>query len=332
MAEVNISQHYSDTSGYISSLKSELDDKIDDLKSSLSSISLSHPWRSLIEDAIEVDLPGDWVKATTVAQNALQYTPVASRDLLGAQSGADNTHVWEGEELNVLEDKLIEITQAYSYSEIKNIDGLLIGQALLDSLVEKEQGARSRTMNDAYALLNRYPTANTLGNTEWLETRFGYAVEDGLRELYIGLFDLAQASAKWSMAKQVEIEEIHSSFTASYNKLLDGLVRANIAAYHGEVDANIAKLNANIKKLEAEIQVNDMKSEEMLTEKNLLVEQKNKRLLEYVSSHKNAMSSALSTFYANVDGSKALGDAYRSIAAAYSQRYTSVVLGKQTTG
>lgn len=329
--EVNLSGLSSSTNSSIDGLKADVNSTIRDLESYLSSVTVySDMPSSFLADVTKISFDG--IDRAIDIIGDISYDLVETRELMPDSEDMEVTHTFNSPELDAIEGQLLSLISTAGTDNIKNISSCFLSDSDISTIESSYEKQRNIELNFKTSALDMYPTPDTVANTEWIRLRNSYSLKDFKKELYANLFELAQKTSDWVGKQAIHVEEIHADFTSSYNSLLNGLVDANIAAYHAEVKANIANLKNEITKRDAIVDINSMKAKQKTSETQLLVEQESARLTEYTRHYAGAMKNSLASLDTNIGISKAVSGSYKSMLSAHAQRYSGVVLGRQTSG
>lgn len=325
---IQMASQASHTGASIDSLKSDIDDQLRDLIEINRDITSYGALTSSFFAEVS-DISFDNIdKAINIVEN-ITYDTVPTRSLIDASTEPDYGHVFISPDLDIIEDKLIGLVSSAGSETLKDVSAAFISNANISSIEHAYMNFKRASLNRTTAIIERYTTQSTHANSTWLSDRKSMRESDFKRELYIALFEAAQGTARWAAKNATTIEDIHSSFTASYNSLLSSLVDANVKAYKAEVSSNIANFTAQIEKASAEIDINKMRAEGQQAELKLKVKQENARKDEYIKHYSSAMSSTLNNLDANIATSKSIALGYKATLAAHTQRYGDVVIGRQ---
>ena len=267
-------------------------------------------------------------KAVSLIEN-ITYETVPTRDLIGGSTSPDYGHVFLSTDLDTIEDKLLSIVASAGSDTVKDISAAFLSDTDIASMESAYLQFKATSLNRLTTILTTYPTADMASNIEWIGLRNAMGVSDFKKKLYIELFKVAQGTAEWAAKNVVNIEELHASFTASYNQFLSSMVDTNIATYKAEVSANIADFTNQVKKVGAVIDINKMKASEKEAELSLKVKQETSRESTYAKHYSSAMGNTLSSLEANIAVRQSVAGSYKAILAAQSQRYSDIIIGRQ---
>jgi len=267
-------------------------------------------------------------KAVSLIEN-ITYETVPTRDLIGGNTSPDYGHVFLSTDLDTIEDKLLSIVASAGSDTVKDISAAFLSDTDIASMESAYLQFKASSLNRLTTILTTYPTADIASNIEWIGLRNAMGVSDFKKKLYVELFKVAQGTAEWAAKNVVNVEELHASFTASYNQFLSSMVDTNVATYKAEVSANIADFTNQIKKAGAEIDINKMKASEKEAELSLKVKQETSRESTYAKHYSSAMGNTLSSLEASIAASQSVAGSYKAILAAQSQRYSDIIIGRQ---
>lgn len=327
--EVNLTQLGNNTGAEIDNLKRDVYSKISDLERFLRDV-VTYPGMRKNFLAEVTDITFDGIKKAEDLISTVGYTPVPTRDLMpDSSSSMGKGHTFISPQLDNMENNLVSILVNAGSENIKDISSAFLSDADIAKIEQAYFEYREIAASKYNYLLGKYPTADMIGNMDWLNQKDVFIRNDFKKELYGELFRLAQGTTDWVGKQAIKIEDLHAKFTASYNSVLDKLVAANVAAYHAEVKANIAVLENDIAKANAEIDINTMRFEQRSGELSLSIRQEVARMGAYATNFSAAMSTSMVGLRSNVSTSKSVSDAYASVLASQTSRFSGVVLGRQ---
>ena len=323
----------SSTSNYIEDVAKELDDKINDIVRSVQRASYgSAPINDYIPDSLKRKIDDFTYDEVTKAIDLLEdiyYEKVPTRDLMPEDTVAEKGHVFISPALDAIEERLAEIIDSGTTGEVKEVEASMLTQEAIDGLNLYLDSFRAKIDNMKLAMLNMYPTQDISGNEDWLRLISTYFRDDLNSDVYVALADLAQSAYQWAVSKGVTAEQLHSSFTASYNDLVTGMVDANAKAYHAEVMAGISNLENQLTKIDAELDIKSFEIDSQRTEYELNVKQYIGRLDQYVSDYTSDLSTNSAQLATRISGMKAVAEAYERLFTSYSQGFGAVSVGRQ---
>jgi hypothetical protein len=254
------------------------------------------------------------------------FTPLDQRALVDINQDKSTKHVFISPSLDAAEQACILAANAGGTGSMKFNSGVFLDNAMREALRAGQERADNRDRNDYIALLDRYASSDHVGNRAWLDQQHEYKRKDRDRNVYTTLFSMAQDNVDWAYKKGIQIEALHESFTARYNRLFLDITQANITAYKAEVQGNIAELEGQLKNVDAQMTVEKLKFKVESTEWQLKVDQANSRMQAYVSEYQGKMNRNLKMISTRMIGGQNIAEGYKSIYSAYSSLYSGVSL------
>lgn len=254
------------------------------------------------------------------------FTPLGQQELVDTSQDKSTKHVFISPSLDSAEQACILAANAGGTGNMKFNSGVFLDNAMREALRAGQERADNRDRNDYITLLNRYASSDHEANVAWLEQQHQYKREDRDRNVYSTLFAMAQENVDWAFKKGIQIEALHESFTARYNRLFLDITQANIAAYKAEVKGNIAELEGELKKVDAQMSVEKLKFKVESTEWQLKVDQANSRMQAYVTEYEGKMNRNLKMIATRMIGGQNIAEGYKSVYSAYSSLYSGVSL------
>jgi hypothetical protein len=256
----------------------------------------------------------------------VRFDPIRQQDLLENDIQRSKKHVFISPSLDSAEAAIVQVTSAAGSGAYKNLSGVMVSNEIREGLIRGQRFADGRDHNDILTILSKYQSSDHVGNLAWIEEQYGYKLVDRDRNVYSTLFTMAQANVEWAFKNGVQIERLHESFTARYNRLYMDITQANIAAYKAETKANIAQLEGDLAEIDAQMTVEALRFEAESAEWGLKVEQANSRMQSYVREYAGKLSKNLKMMNTRMVGGKNVTDGYKSIYSAYSSQYSGVSL------
>jgi hypothetical protein len=296
--------------------------RVQDVVQSITWEQMRH--NTLIDEIGEITF--DNYESVTDLVSNIDFDPLRQQDLIESNIQKSKKHVFISPSLDAAEAAIVEITSKAGSGAYKNLSGVMLSNEIREGLIRGQRLADGRDHNDILAILNRYQSSDHTGNLAWIEEQYGYKLADRDRNIYSTLFTMAQANVEWAFKNGVQIERLHESFTARYNRLYMDITQANIAAYKAEVKANIAQLEGDLAEVDAEMIVAALQFEAESAEWALKVEQANSRMQSYVREYAGKLSKNLKMINTRMVGGKNVTDGYKSIYSAYSSQYSGVSL------
>ena len=327
--EVDLTSLSNATSDKITSIKSDVYSRLSELEGLLNSVAI-YPDLPSYFFAELTDISFDEIQRAEDIISTVEFTPIPTRDLMpSGEDTMEKGHTFISPSLDNMENNLVSLLEAAGSDNIKDISAAFLSDDDISKIESSYFDYRQSVSNAYNSLMNKYITADTTPNIDWLMSRNEFIGNDFRKDLYSELFKLAQGTTSWIGKQAINIEELHADFTASNNSLLNKLVSANVAAYKAEVEANIAKLENDITEADARIDINNMKFKQKSGELSLQVRQENERRSAYSKDYATSMKVSTENLSTNVGISKAVASSYEAILASHSQRYSGVVLGRQ---
>ncbi len=325
---IDFSSYQAATASALESMRSEVEDKLDDLRAASKDISLYGLSSSYYVDDIG-EITFDALDSATSLISNIEFEPVETRSLYDETTENQITHTFISNDLDAIEDKILGYVSAFGTEDFKQIGSAAISSTMISSLVSGANTNDSKELNNGLEILGMYVTANTAANSNWLSDLYSLKLADRHKQFYIELFNMAQANAEWASKQMVSIEELHSAFTTQYNKLTFSMVDANITAYKAEVMANIAELEIELEKVNAQLDVRGIEFDQLSAEWELKVSQAGSRLSAYAKRYKDNISASMQMLNARMAGGNSVSETYKGILTAYAQRFSAVSVGRQ---
>jgi hypothetical protein len=235
----------------------------------------------------------------------VRFDPIRQQDLLENDIQRSKKHVFISPSLDSAEAAIVQVTSAAGSGAYKNLSGVMVSNEIREGLIRGQRFADGRDHNDILTILSKYQSSDHVGNLAWIEEQYGYKLVDRDRNVYSTLFTMAQANVEWAFKNGVQIERLHESFTARYNRLYMDITQA---------------------KIDAQMTVEALRFEAESAEWGLKVEQANSRMQSYVREYAGKLSKNLKMMNTRMVGGKNVTDGYKSIYSAYSSQYSGVSL------
>lgn len=332
MANTFLNDYQEQFAAQLDSLAEEFREQLDRLQTTARRISAYGVSSSML--ATEVgkrtfhSLDDAKAKLTTIS-----YTPIDERELFDASTERYKTRIWQTTGfpacLNDIETKIVSIVATSDSDALHNLTAILIPDFLKDLLIRAQGTSDDRDHNAFLALGSLYESPDTPSNRAWLKYRYELKRADRERNIFVNLFELAQANMQWALKQNVTLEEMHMDYTSRYNGLIYDITSANIAAYKADIMANLADLELKLKDMELTLETEAIIFEKESSEWELMVKRANEMMQEYIKYYGNCLTVNQNMLNIRLDGGKAAADGYGSIYEAWGGSFVGVA--KETT-
>ncbi|WP_243373615.1 hypothetical protein [Geotalea sp. SG265] len=164
------------------------------------------------------------------------------------------SHIWQGADLDTLQNKLMEYVQT---------SGVGIEQAVQDAIFNQGRERDLQAMRDAMDLAGartgakgcRYPTSMTKALQREVLTTYQNNKNDLNREIVKTIADLAQKNVQLSIQAGISIEQLHSDFAIKFSALSLDNSRLIIEKFRVEQEAYIAEFEGTLRGILANLEV-----------------------------------------------------------------------------
>lgn len=164
------------------------------------------------------------------------------------------SHIWQGTDLDTLQNKLMEYVQS---------GGVGIEQAVQDAIFNQGRERDLQALRDAMDWAGartgakgcRYPNSMTKALQSEAIAKYQYAKTDLNREIVKIMADLAQKNVQFAIQADISIEQLHADFAIKYSALYLDNTRLIIEKFKTEQDSYIAEFEGTLKGVLANLEV-----------------------------------------------------------------------------